>query len=323
MKRLHFVTFAALCLAAFFAGSVWKERSELKDMRFGKLIFIPGPGRGRYPFCNSIYIDDSKKGVIDPGSDEDRLKGLRDQGGVDRVIHSHYHEDHIAFNFLFPDADLCVHESEAPCYRSIRSLLDYYGLLGTEYEKAWHDIILQRFHYQERTPGLEFRDGDVLDFGSTKMEVIHTPGHSIGHCSFYFPREGVLYLGDLDMTHFGPWYGDRVSDIDDTIRSVQRLMEIPARIFVSAHEAGIMEGDFHDRAEEYLRVIDKRENKLVEYLKEPRTLEEIADQWLIYQRPREPKYLFEFAERALIRKHLERLERNRRLKMKGGRYFLI
>lgn len=290
--------------------------------RFGNIIFVPGPSNGRYPYCNSIYIDDSRRAVIDAGSDEHFLRGLKETQQVDMLINSHYHEDHIMFNFLFPHADLCVHKVEVPCYQSIWNLLDYYGLIGTEHEQTWHDIIINTFHYRERTPAMVFQDGDVLHFGRTRMVVVHTPGHSPGHCSFYFPEEGVLYLGDLDMTGFGPWYGDRVSDIDDTIASVHRLMKIPARTFISAHEAGIVEGDLSEVAEAYLAVIDERERKLLAYLDQPRTLDEIVSQWLIYKRPREPKYLFEFAERALVKKHLERLEKKKTVTRDEGRYTL-
>jgi hydroxyacylglutathione hydrolase len=290
--------------------------------RFGNIIFVPGPANGRYPYCNSLYIDDSKKVLIDAGSDERFLKGLVGAQHVDMLINSHYHEDHIMFNFLFPHAELCVHKDEVPCYQSIRSLMDYYGLIGTEHEKAWHDIIINTFHYRERTPSMAFQDGDVLSFGRTSMVVIHTPGHSIGHCSFYFPEESVLFLGDLDMTGFGPWYGDRVSDIDDTKESVRRLMKIPARTFISAHETGIIDGNLSELAEAYLAVIDEREKKLLAYLEKPRTLEEIVSQWIIYKRPREPKYLFEFAEQALVKKHLERLEKKKTVTKGGSRYSL-
>lgn len=292
----------------------------MEKKKFGRITFIPGPARGRYPYCNSLYIDDEKQAVVDAGSDEGVLRTLIMVKPMDMIINSHYHEDHIAFNFLFPEAELCVHENEAPCYESLRLVLDYYGLLGTEYEQAWRDVIVNKFNYKERKPSVEFRDGDQLNFGQTTMQVIHTPGHSIGHCSFYFPEERLLYLGDLDMTGFGPWYGDRVSDIDATIESVRRLMTIPARTFVSAHEAGIIEGDISPWAEAYLAVIAEREEKVWNCLERPKTLPEIAGQWLIYRRPREPKYLFEFAERALIHKHLERLEKKGRVKRNSALY---
>jgi hypothetical protein len=43
-------------------------------------------------------------------------------------------------------------------------------------------------------------------------------------------------------------------------------------------------------------------------LKQPRTLKEISAAWLIYGKPRKPLEFFEFNERALVNKHLERLE---------------
>ncbi|MDO9558696.1 MAG: hypothetical protein Q7I89_03325, partial [Syntrophales bacterium] len=59
---------------------------------------------------------------------------------------------------------------------------------------------------------------------------------------------------------------------------------------------------------QYAQVIDDREGKLMQALDRPNTLEEIVNLHLIYGRPREPREFFEFCERALITKHIERLE---------------
>ncbi len=40
-------------------------------------------------------------------------------------------------------------------------------------------------------------DGDHLDLGNRQLLVIHTPGHSPGHCCFYEPERKYLYSGDL------------------------------------------------------------------------------------------------------------------------------
>jgi len=38
--------------------------------------------------------------------------------------------------------------------------------------------------------------GQVLDLAGLRFEVIHTPGHSPGHCCFWLEEEGVLFSGD-------------------------------------------------------------------------------------------------------------------------------
>lgn len=276
--------------------------------KFGRITFIPGSRNGRYPSCNSLFIDDEIRAIIDPGSDENELLEIsRLKPGM--VINSHYHEDHRTYLNFFPDADLLVHGAELPCYLSINSFLDYYGLLGRRHEQAWRELAIGQFNYRERPPDREISEGDLIEFGATQLKVIHTPGHSPGHCCFHFPREGILFLADLDMTSFGPWYGDRVSDIDQTIESIRRILEIDAQIYISSH-AQIMRGDISALAQAYIGVIDTREKKLLEYLAEPRTLDEIVGRWICYGRRREPEYFFEFGERSLIKKHLERLEKH-------------
>ena len=295
----------------------------MEETRFGNLVFIPGMGGGRYPFCNSLYIDDKKKAIIDPASDESFLRKLAKEKKIDAVINSHYHEDHIAFNYLFPEAELFVHEAIGACFKSYNSFLDYCGLLDSKYRAEWDDLFLNKFHFEERTPAAEFRDGDLLFFGDTKLQVIHTPGHTAGHCSFYFPDQGILFMGDLDLSRFGPWYGDRVSDIDETIQSMRRLLEIPADIYITSHEMGIIQGDISELVETYLSVITRREKKILEFLERPRTLDEIVERWIIFKRELQPRYFFEFSERGMIIKHLERLIRNGNIRTEEGNLYSI
>ncbi len=295
----------------------------MEEIRFGRIVFIPGQKGGRYPFCNSLFIDDETKAIIDPASDETCLLALQASKGIDVIVNSHYHEDHIAFNYLFPDAELYVHEAIAPGFQSYRRYLDYCGLLESPDREEWDRLFLQRYHYRERTPALTFKDGDVLTFGSTKAVVLHTPGHTIGHCSFLFPDEGVLFMGDHDLTHFGPWYSDRVSDIEQTIRSVERLLTIPAEVYVTSHELGILRGDLSKLAADYLDIIRQREERIVSFLQVPRTLEEMVDKWLIHKKAYQPRYFFAFAERGMLLRHLERLAGQGKVVEKDGKFRLV
>lgn len=39
-------------------------------------------------------------------------------------------------------------------------------------------------------------DKQILEFGGISLEVLHTPGHTPGHCCFHLPDEGILLSGD-------------------------------------------------------------------------------------------------------------------------------
>lgn len=39
-------------------------------------------------------------------------------------------------------------------------------------------------------------DGDKLDLAGFSLEVLHTPGHTPGHCCFLIADEGILFSGD-------------------------------------------------------------------------------------------------------------------------------
>jgi len=50
----------------------------------------------------------------------------------------------------------------------------------------------------ERIPGLDeaVSDGDALLLGAVPFLVMHVPGHTRGHCAFYFPTAGCAFVGD-------------------------------------------------------------------------------------------------------------------------------
>ena len=62
-----------------------------------------------------------------------------------------------------------------------------------------------------RPPKIEgaerFAGGDVLD-APGRPRVVHTPGHTLGHCALYFERHGALFVGDALCT-WNPLSGRR------------------------------------------------------------------------------------------------------------------
>ncbi|MGH8873685.1 MAG: MBL fold metallo-hydrolase [Acidimicrobiia bacterium] len=42
----------------------------------------------------------------------------------------------------------------------------------------------------------QLTDGGVLEMAGLRLQVLHTPGHTPGHCCFYLEGEGTLFSGD-------------------------------------------------------------------------------------------------------------------------------
>jgi glyoxylase-like metal-dependent hydrolase (beta-lactamase superfamily II) len=131
-----------------------------------------------------------------------------------------------------------------------------------------------------------------------------------------------MFLADIDLTKFGPWYGDLGSDIDDFIRSIKRVAEFSCESFVVSHEHPLYKKNIRKEAEAYIAVINEREDKLRKFLSEPRTLDEIVNARIIYRKPREPKSFFDFGEWALMTKHLDRMIKNGEVIEDSGKYRL-
>ena len=260
-----------------------------------------------------------KEGIlIDPGSDRRKLTRLRDEAGVRAVWLSHWHEDHITHLDLFDDLPIFISEPDAPMLSDMDTFLDGYGVEGEEQRRFWRDFIVEQFHFRSRTPEGFFTDKQLIQLDEVTVRVHHTPGHTPGHMAFHFIEPEVLFLGDYDLTKFGPWYGDRDSSLPATMTSIRKLRDIEASVWITGHETGVFEENPGHLWEDYLNVAQHRENRLIEFLETPRTLEEIVNAWIVYRKPREPREFYEFAEKAIICKHLESLKSNSIAFEKGG-----
>ena len=295
----------------------------MEERRFGPVWFIPGERNGKYPFCHSLYMEDEGGGIlIDPSSDRERLCRLREGPGVKTVWLSHWHEDHLMHLDLFDDLPLWTSEQDAPPLSDLETFLDWYGMDDSHgpHRREFRKFMQDQFHFRPRRPDRFLRGGETLELGSGTVEIVSAPGHTPGNLAFYFKEPGVLFLGDYDLTPFGPWYGDIHSSIEETLDSVDRLRRIPARVWITGHEQGIFEQEPGRLWDDYVNVIVRREEKLLGLLSRPRDRQEIVEAWIVYGKPREPRYFFEFGEWAIMEKHLEKLIRQGRVARDQARY---
>ncbi|MEP1126018.1 MAG: MBL fold metallo-hydrolase [Ilumatobacter sp.] len=267
-----------------------------------------GANRGGYPSGNSLLVSGAGETVlIDPSIDVVARGGA--PAPVDAVINSHGHEDHMAGNGLFADARLHVHEADLPGVASIDGLMAVYGLDGparTEFERT----VLDEFHYTPRPDAHGFTDGHVFDLGGgTRVEAVHLPGHTRGHSGF---RIGdVFFLSDIDLTGFGPYYGDVWSDLDDFEESLVKVRDEDAAFYVTFHHKGVIEGrgTFVELLDGFHAVIGRRHDAMLAFLAEPHTIAEMVEHRFIY-RPHVEMAFVESVERRSAEMHVARMLRH-------------
>ena len=150
------------------------------------------------------------------------------------VATTHVHWDHIGGHGLFKD--ITVHPAE-------RHWLDGQFPLPpavvrqnlTRRPCAFPEgFEPQNYRVFQGAPNRCVEDEDWFDLGNRRIQVLHTPGHSPGHCCFYEPQRNTLYSGDLiyagKLDAFYP-----TTDPQAFGRSVQRMSSLPIQAVRPGH----------------------------------------------------------------------------------------
>lgn len=240
--------------------------------------------------------------------------------GRDMVLLSHVHEDHTAGLSLLPDARVFVHAGDAMAMQSIDGLAKHYGY-RPEITKALCQRAVEDFHYVARPDAVAFEDGSVWDLGGgVRVRALHAPGHTSGHCVLMIEPHGIAFIGDIDLTGFGPYYGDATSNLAAFRRTLAFVREIDAACWITSHHRGVItdRGFFLSHLEKFGAVLQRRDDALLTRLRErPATLDELVAQRFVYPRHFDDLYV-EDAERRMIGQHLEALQMQGRVEVDGA-----
>ncbi|HSG80928.1 MAG TPA: MBL fold metallo-hydrolase [Gemmatimonadota bacterium] len=139
------------------------------------------------PFQANAYLAiceaTGKCALVDPGADAERLLQAvaNEKAEVEVILLTHAHLDHIggvADAKRETGAPVYLHPADAPLYRAAPEQAIAFGL-----------------HMEAQPePDEQLLDGQVVRIGESKLEIVHTPGHSPGHVCLI--GDGLALVGD-------------------------------------------------------------------------------------------------------------------------------
>ncbi|MBQ8095068.1 MAG: MBL fold metallo-hydrolase [Clostridia bacterium] len=142
------------------------------------------------------------------------------------VLNSHDHFDHTGGNHLF-ESVMCYNMDSA-----IQTLTKGYPhIILSDYVDPEtivdmpEDFEPDAFNRIGKAPTATVEDGQILDLGGRKLEVIHTPGHSAASIMLLDEENGLLFTGDT-------WYPGALyaflkdSSLPDYVKSMRKVEKI-------------------------------------------------------------------------------------------------
>lgn len=169
----------------------------------------------------------------------------------DLLICTHAHVDHFggnsALKLRYPDMQIALHELDVPWAEDHeRHLHEMYMCMP----QTWREPDPSGFLAlcgDNSAVDLHLRDGQILDFGTYRFRLVHTPGHSPGHISLHDADEGVVICGDVALgwgalapgaPKINPYY----YDVDLYAQGIDRILNLGGSLYCTGHSASLDAG---------------------------------------------------------------------------------
>ena len=299
-------------------------RSLSPSLQFGPVSVYLGEKSGKYPDGNQLLVRGGDTlAAFDTPLVANRVPELP---AAELVILGHVHEDHIAGLHLLPRARVLAPRGDLEALRGWDGLARHYGYAPAALA-AMKAKIEREFHYVARPDAEGYGDGAAWDLGGgVTVRALHMPGHTSGHSVLLVEPGAIAFIGDIDLSSFGPYYGDATSSLEAFRRTLRAVAQVPARVWITSHHKGAIteRATFVALLEAFAAKLEAREQAIAAHLAAagPRTLEELAAHRFMYPRGHQDVFV-EDAERRTIAQHLASLAAAGRVRGEDGRYRLL
>ncbi|MGA9351574.1 MAG: MBL fold metallo-hydrolase [Anaerolineae bacterium] len=245
-------------------------------------------GRPFY-FTTAYWVDGL---LIDTGcayTQEEFLAVVEDLG-VDRVVNTHSHEDHIGANGALQarrGVEILAHADALP-------ILADPGLLRLQ--------PYRRIFWGYPACSVAKPIGEVVETAHHRFQVIHTPGHSPDHICLYEPEKGWLFSGDA---YIGG--RDRALRADYDIYAITDSLKKLAQLEVSRlfPASGTVRDNPHEDLAAKIEYLEEAGNRVRELRQEGLGLSQIRNEVFGRELPIAYVTLGHFSAQNLARSYLE------------------
>jgi glyoxylase-like metal-dependent hydrolase (beta-lactamase superfamily II) len=188
---------------------------------------------------------------------------------ITRILITHIHPDHFGLAGELRErsgAELVIHRLEVslmePRYARAEDLvydvakwLSLNGVPEEEAEFIKTASMAAREYVSVVEPDTLLEGAERLPIDDSEIEVIWTPGHSPGHCCFYWPARRLLFSGDHLLPKISPNIGlhpqSGADPLDDYVSSLERIRRLEIETVLPAH------GDpFYDHGSRIAEIIE-------------------------------------------------------------------
>lgn len=206
-----------------------------------------------------VIVDDQVTLLVDTGLPDtlDQLETELQRVGVklsqlSAVLITHHDIDHLgnlkALKAMNPKLSVLTSSGEVPFVEGrvpAQKLQDIASgrMVIAEDQKAWADNLARVFSNCGTPVDEELQDGDVLTIADG-LQVIATPGHTLGHISLYHHATQTLISGDALNIKDGQLTGPNprmTHDVDEAKTTLLKLSTFPIKRVIAFH-GGVLEG---------------------------------------------------------------------------------